>query len=107
MSLRYERTVTICNERGLHARASNKFVRLAGTFVADTRITHDGMTVGGTSIMALLALAAGEGGTLHIAAEGVDALAAVEALAALVADGFGELDEAGADAASPATMPED
>ncbi|MEL7544094.1 MAG: HPr family phosphocarrier protein [Pseudomonadota bacterium] len=101
MSLFYERTVRICNARGLHARASNKFVHLAGTFVADTRVSHDGMTVGGTSIMALLALAAGEGETLQITAEGVDALAAVEALAALVADGFGELEDDAASAAAP------
>ena len=82
--------VTIRNRKGLHARASAKFVKCAETFQATIRVTRDGQTVGGTSIMGLMMLAAGPGVVIHLEAEGPQALEAIEALVALVEDGFGE-----------------
>jgi phosphocarrier protein len=82
--------VRIRNIKGLHARASAKFVKCADTFEADVHVTRDEQTVGGTSIMGLMLLAAGPGVDLTIRATGTDAAAAVAALVALVADGFGE-----------------
>lgn len=84
------RIVTIRNIKGLHARASAKFVNCAGAFVAETRVTREEQTVGGTSIMALMLLAAGPGVELRIEARGPDAEPAVAALVNLVEDGFGE-----------------
>ena len=84
------REVTIVNQRGLHARAAAKFVRTAGTFGAAVEVTRDDMTVGGTSILGLMLLAAGIGSTLTLKAEGADAEAAVAALANLVERGFDE-----------------
>ena len=83
-------TVTIRNRKGLHARASAKFVKRAEEFDATISVTRDGNTVGGTSIMGLMMLAAGPGAQLHLLAEGPEAPEAIEALVALVADGFGE-----------------
>lgn len=82
--------VTIRNRKGLHARASAKFVKCAETFNARISVTRDGNTVGGTSIMGLMMLAAGPGATLRLVAEGPEGPEAIEALVALVADGFGE-----------------
>ncbi|MCB1474015.1 MAG: HPr family phosphocarrier protein [Rhodobiaceae bacterium] len=82
--------VTICNAKGLHARASAKFVRLAEQFDAEIGVRRDGSAVGGTSIMGLMMLAAAPGCDIEIAATGTQADAAVAALAALVAEGFGE-----------------
>ncbi|MEZ5908594.1 MAG: HPr family phosphocarrier protein [Hyphomicrobiaceae bacterium] len=82
--------VTIVNVKGLHARASAKFVKCAETFDADIRVTRDSQTVGGTSIMGLMMLAAGIGSVIHIEADGPEAEAAIAALVALVADRFGE-----------------
>ena len=82
--------VQIRNRKGLHARASAKFVKCAETFSAQVRVTRDGHTGGGTSIMGLMMLAAGPGTTIHIEADGPDAAEAIAALTALVADGFGE-----------------
>ena len=65
-SRRTEALVTIRNRKGLHARASAKFVKCAESFNAQVRVTRDGQTVGGTSIMGLMMLAAGPGATLHI-----------------------------------------
>ena len=84
--------VLIPNKKGLHARASAQFVRCATTFTADVRVTREGHSVGGTSIMGLMMLAAGQGHTIVIEAEGVDARAALDALVALVKSGFGEED---------------
>lgn len=84
------REVAIVNKRGLHARASAKFVQMVEKFDATVRVSRAGETVGGTSIMGLMMLAAGPGTTIHIEAAGADARAAVEALATLVADKFGE-----------------
>ena len=84
------RTVEICNERGLHARASAKFVKLASSFDAEIRVGRDGQVVDARSIMVLLMLAASPGCTIDITAEGPEAQAAVEALAELVAGRFEE-----------------
>ena len=88
MSLR--RTVEIVNERGLHARASAKFVKLASTFDAEIQVSRDGSTVDARSIMGLMMLAAGIGSTIEISAEGAEAEAALDALCALVAGRFDE-----------------
>ena len=83
-------TVRIRNKKGLHARASAKFVKCAEQFDAVVRVTRDDQTVTGTSIMGLLMLAAGPGTSLFIEAEGPEGPEALEALAALISDGFGE-----------------
>lgn len=82
--------VGICNQRGLHARASAKFVKLASGFQSEIRVTRDGVTVNALSIMGLLMLGAGNGCEVHIEAEGPDAAAAVAALADLVERKFDE-----------------
>ncbi|MEP4377827.1 MAG: HPr family phosphocarrier protein [Alphaproteobacteria bacterium] len=82
--------VEITNARGLHARAAAQFVRLAETFNADIFVEKDGSKVPGTSIMGLMMLAAAPGSRITIGASGVDARAALDALVALVSDGFGE-----------------
>lgn len=82
--------VDICNSRGLHARASAKFVKLASEYQADIRVTRDGVTVNALSIMGLLTLGAGNGCGVTIEAEGPDAAAAVGALRDLVARRFDE-----------------
>ncbi len=84
------RTLAIVNKRGLHARASAKFVRCVEAFEAEVEVTRSGETVGGTSIMGLMMLAAGPGTAIEVAARGADAQAVLDALAALVADRFGE-----------------
>ena len=84
------RTVTICNRRGLHARAAAKFVKLAETFDAEIIVAKNGTSVSGLSIMGLMMLAAGPGTSIEVRATGAQAKAAVEALSALVVDGFDE-----------------
>ena len=84
------RTVEITNERGLHARASAKFVKLAGGFDAEVTVSRDDHTVDARSIMGLMMLAAGPGSTIEISAEGVEAEPAVKALAELVIAKFDE-----------------
>jgi phosphocarrier protein HPr len=84
------RTVEIVNKRGLHARASAKFVKLATEFDAEVRVARDGTVVDARSIMGLMMLAAGPGSTIDIEAEGPEAAKAVDALAELVADRFQE-----------------
>jgi phosphocarrier protein len=86
------REVEIVNKKGLHARASAKFVQTAEQFDAAITVTRGHETVGGTSIMGLMMLAAGPGITLTIQATGRDAAAAVDALCKLVASRFGEED---------------
>ena len=83
-------TVGICNQRGLHARASAKFVKLASSFEAEVRVTRDGSTVDARSIMGLLMLGAGNGCDVLIEGEGADAEEAVAALADLVTRKFDE-----------------
>ena len=82
--------VTIRNRKGLHARASAKFVKCAEMYDASVRVTRDGQTVGGTSIMGLMMLAAGPGTRILIEAEGKQGSEVLAALKALVEDGFGE-----------------
>lgn len=84
------RTVEIINKRGLHARASAKFVKLATEFDAEVRVARDGTVVDARSIMGLMMLAAGPGCCIDIEAEGPEAAKAVDALAELVADRFQE-----------------
>ena len=83
-------TVEIVNERGLHARASAKFVKLASDFDAEVRVSRDGATVDARSIMGLMMLAAGVGSEVEIEAEGPQAREAVEALTALITNRFDE-----------------
>lgn len=85
-----KRSVNICNAKGLHARASAKFVKLAATFDAEVTVSRDDTQVDARSIMGLMMLAAGIGCYIDITAEGPEAEAAVDALAALVQDRFGE-----------------
>jgi phosphocarrier protein len=87
---RPEAIVTIRNRKGLHARASAKFVKLAESFEATITVARDGHVVGGTSIMGLMMLAAGPGATLHLAAQGPQGPEALQALIALVEAGFEE-----------------
>ena len=84
--------VVIPNKKGLHARASAQFVRVASGFNAEVRVTREGHTVGGTSIMGLMMLAAGQGHSILIETEGTEARIALDALVALVEGGFGEED---------------
>ncbi len=86
----FVREVEIVSSRGLHARASAKFVQMAEKFDAEIRVSREGQTVPGTSIMGLMMLAAGKGTELELETEGADAEAALEAVAALIADRFGE-----------------
>jgi len=85
-----ETSVEITNERGLHARASAKFVKLAATFDAEVTVAREGQTVDARSIMGLMMLAAGPGSYIVIHAEGAEAQAAVDALAELVTNRFEE-----------------
>ena len=80
----------ICNQRGLHARASAKFVKLASEFESEIQVTRDGVTVDARSIMGLLMLGAGIGCGVEVKAEGPDAAEAVAALTDLVARRFDE-----------------
>lgn len=82
--------VVIPNKKGLHARASALFVKCADAFDAKIRVTREGQTVPGTSIMGLLALAAGRGQSILIETEGAEADQALKALIALVECGFNE-----------------
>jgi phosphocarrier protein len=84
------RELLIINKRGLHARASAKFVQMVEKFSAEVWVTRGSETVGGTSIMGLMMLAAGPGTTITVSAIGPEAQAAVDAIAALVADKFNE-----------------
>ena len=84
------REMRIVNRKGLHARATAKFVQCVERFSAKIRVTRCGETVGGDSIMGILTLGAGLGSTISVAALGDDAEAAIEAIAALVANRFGE-----------------
>ena len=83
-------TLNICNARGLHARASAKFVKLASSFESEIHVTRDGVTVDARSIMGLLMLGVGIGCSIDVSAEGPDAEEAMEALTDLVARKFDE-----------------
>jgi phosphocarrier protein HPr len=84
------RELLIINKRGLHARASAKFVQMVEKYNAEVWVTRGSETVGGTSIMGLMMLAAGPGTTVTVSAKGPEAQAAVDALAGLIADKFNE-----------------
>ncbi len=84
------RNLKIVNKRGLHARASARFVETAAGFDAAIEVEKDGITVGGTSIMGLMMLAASPGCSIAVHASGNDAAAALDALEELVSAGFGE-----------------
>ncbi len=84
------RTVVIENERGLHARAAAKFVKVAGGFDAEVSVHKDGIVVSGVSIMGLMVLAAGAGCEIELIASGRQAQQAVDALARLVGNKFEE-----------------
>lgn len=84
------RRIVIRNQRGLHARAAAKFVKLAGQFDAAIEVSRSGQTVSGLSIMGLMMLAAGPGMEIEIAVHGPAAEAALAAIAALIDDKFQE-----------------
>ena len=84
------REVEICNRLGLHARAAARFVHTASSFKSTIQIKRDGQEVDGKSILGLLLLAATQGSSLFIVANGDDAEEAIDALCALVTDRFGE-----------------
>lgn len=84
------RIVKICNKKGLHARASARFVKLAGQFDAAVTVTKDDMSVSALSIMGLMMLAAGPGTEIVLTARGNQRAEAIEALAALIAARFHE-----------------
>ncbi|MGQ0622924.1 MAG: HPr family phosphocarrier protein [Panacagrimonas sp.] len=85
-----ERTVNIVNRLGLHARAAAKLVTLASTFDSDVRVRKGRREVSGKSIMGVMMLAAAQGSSITLIAEGIDAAAALDELALLVAERFGE-----------------
>jgi len=85
-----QREVRIVNRLGLHARAAARFVHTANRFRARITVGHDGRSMDGKSILGILLLAASQGTRLLVSADGEDEAPAVEALAALVDEGFGE-----------------
>jgi phosphocarrier protein len=85
-----ERTLTIQNELGMHARAATKFVQLAGKFPCEITVSKDGHEVNGKSIMGVLMLVASKGSVITIRARGSNAEPAIDALAKLVDEKFGE-----------------
>lgn len=85
-----ETKVTVCNRKGLHARAAAAFVKCASSFGSEISVEKDGQTVDGCSILSLMMLAASQGTEICIRADGEDAGEAAEALAKLVNSGFGE-----------------
>ena len=87
-----ETELTIVNQRGLHARASAKLVKLVEKFDAEVNVSRDGQTVDGTSIMGLMMLAASPGCCIRVSVSGEQAEEAMAAITALVEDGFGEAD---------------
>ncbi len=86
------RTCRIVNKRGLHARASAKFVQTVERYQATVKVTRGAETVGGDSIMGLMMLSASPGTSITIEATGADAAEALDAIEALIADRFGEED---------------
>ncbi len=84
------RVMTICNKRGLHARASAKFAALSGEFDATVTVSKDGASVCGTSIMGLMMLAAAIGDEIRVLSEGNQKVEIIDAIEDLVKDKFGE-----------------
>ena len=85
-----ERSVTVTNELGMHARAAARFVQLASRFASQIQVRRDAKVMDGKSIMGILLLAAARGTAISIAADGHDEAAAVDALCGLVEAGFNE-----------------
>lgn len=90
MSDHVTRTLTIVNEKGLHARASARLVEVVESYDASAEVRRDGMSASGDSIMGLLMLAASKGTTIQVETRGPQAAELAEALSELVADRFGE-----------------
>jgi phosphocarrier protein len=88
---RQERTFTILNTLGLHARAAAQLVQAANRYRCEIQVEKDGMQVNGKSIMGVLTLAAAKGTQIVVSCEGEDEVAAMEALAKVIEAGFGEL----------------
>jgi phosphocarrier protein len=86
----HDRTVTIVNKLGLHARAAAKFVTLASSFASEIKVARNGQEVNGKSIMGVMMLAASKGSRITLIADGEDEHRAVDELADLVAKRFGE-----------------
>ncbi|HUC11984.1 MAG TPA: HPr family phosphocarrier protein [Stellaceae bacterium] len=84
------RIATICNQRGLHARASARFVKMAAQFDAEIRVRKNGTEVSGRSIMGLMMLAAAPGAVIELTASGPQAAEAIKALADLIECKFNE-----------------
>ncbi len=82
----------ICNKRGLHARASAKFVRIVENFDVDVMVSKDGHVVGGSSIMGLMMLAANDGCEIRVSVSGRDSQKALFALQELIESRFGEVE---------------
>ena len=87
-----EREAKIVNPLGMHARPAAEFVKIASRFKAKVDVSRDSLSVNGKSIMGVMMLAAEQGSSLKIRADGADAAEALEALCALVAAGFHEMD---------------
>lgn len=85
-----EVSLTICNQKGLHARAAAAFVKCVTAFESEVLVEKDGQEVDGCSILSLMMLAASKGTTIKVRASGEDAQAAIEAISALVNAKFGE-----------------
>lgn len=83
-------SIQISNKLGLHARASAKLTKLAGSFKSEVHLSRNGRRVNAKSIMGVMMLAAGKGSTITIDTEGSDADAAMAGLVALIEDRFGE-----------------
>ena len=90
-----ERSATIVNPLGMHARPAAEFVKVASRFRSSVEVSKDGLVVNGKSIMGVMMLAAERGASLVIKTDGDDAEEAMQALLALVADGFNEMDYTG------------
>jgi phosphocarrier protein HPr len=90
VSASFSRDLDIINKRGLHARAAAKFVQTASRFDAEIKVSKDGSTVTGTSIMGLMMLAAAQGTSIHVEIGGTQAEEAMTAIAALIANRFEE-----------------
>jgi phosphocarrier protein len=85
-----KQSATISNKLGLHARASAKLTKLAGSFASDIHLSRNGRRVNAKSIMGVMMLAAGLGSTVEIETEGSDEQAAMDAIISLIGDKFGE-----------------
>jgi phosphocarrier protein HPr len=85
-----KQVATISNKLGLHARASAKLTKLAGSFASEVHLSRNGRRVNAKSIMGVMMLAAGLGSEIEIEVEGADEQTAMHAIVALIADKFGE-----------------